>query len=863
MKKKSTLFFVSLMSFGLLTGCGTAPVAPTEPALDHITIDTEPTKKEYLVNEELDLTGLKVRAYYEDESSKLVSDYTTSGFDSSVPNDNVVVTVDYKGKTSSFTVKVVGTYTISYTVNNTTDLSPISSESVLPTSAKNGQTVNIKVVLNSGYTYEYFWPIPGEGVPDSFYDQFEQYTLSETEFSFVMPKGPVTFNFGIQSGTITKHSFTFATVSHATFRYAGSTEEECVYQQPVSFTITVDEGYQLDGMPFVVGDSSIAISKNSNDVYSFEMPDKDVVVSANVVEKVEETYTCTLATIEHATIKKHVSTPSLTDLKENDQVKIVVTVESGYKLDGKPFLVENPSWPVNLSFGSDTLYVFAMPAMNVTFSCRVVADAPSTYKVSFDTVNHCSFAFSGTSVSEYASGATVKFYVSIDRGYQLDGTPFIVGDTSITMTAVSATVFSFVMPAKAVTVSAVVVSEEVQTYSVTLDSVEHVTMSKDSSVSDLSKVTEGTLVTIIVTPSEGYQLVGYPFIVDDSSITVRSSSSGITNGYEFYMPAKDVTFSVTVEEIGSYTVTFATIEHVKFALVNPTTNPCLPGEQFKFTVTLASGLSIASGPFIVEDSSILIKKDMFGAYFFEMPAKDVTVSLTTSGTAEILDHISVQNPKTSYQIYDQFVKPTVYAFFTTGGYQDVTSSAKFTGYDLNNASNQTVTVTYTKNGVTVTTSYDITVSARTPSYSIDTTKPYEFNIYGSTGNVLQVYRLVFNDDGTGYYEREYKTQTRVAPKVFFRYTITESVLRATRFNPNAVEEGQPGYEEAYSYDTDNNKYFTYEAFSNPYKLFCDWSYSYLSIDFNVYEGSIAARLLNATTTTVRVNADFTVFNLAA
>lgn len=79
-------------------------------------------------------------------------------------------------------------------------------------------------------------------------------------------------------------------------------------------------------------------------------------------------------------------------------------------------------------------------------------------------------------------------------------------------------------------------------------------------------------------------------------------------------------------------------------------------------------------------------------------------------TPLVLDSITVSDPQTEYTVGDSFVKPTVTATYTNGGTSTVTN-ATFSGYDLSTPGTQTVTVSYTENEVTKTTSYQITVSA--------------------------------------------------------------------------------------------------------------------------------------------------------
>lgn len=68
-------------------------------------------KTEYYIGDELDLTGLKIQVIAgTNEYSYFVSypdsDLVVSGFDSSVANDELPITVSYKGFTATFNVKI-------------------------------------------------------------------------------------------------------------------------------------------------------------------------------------------------------------------------------------------------------------------------------------------------------------------------------------------------------------------------------------------------------------------------------------------------------------------------------------------------------------------------------------------------------------------------------------------------------------------------------------------------------------------------------------------------------------------------------------------------------------------------------------
>lgn len=89
--------------------------------------------------------------------------------------------------------------------------------------------------------------------------------------------------------------------------------------------------------------------------------------------------------------------------------------------------------------------------------------------------------------------------------------------------------------------------------------------------------------------------------------------------------------------------------------------------------------------------------------------------------AVVLDHIAISGSyKTKIPTGDSFVfGGTVRAYYTDGTNAYVTSSATFSGYNMSTAGTYTVTVSYTEDGVTKTTSYSLQVAnATTASLSV-------------------------------------------------------------------------------------------------------------------------------------------------
>jgi len=84
------------------------PISPTTPptTVTGIALTTPPAKTQYNLGEELDTTGMVVKANYSDGSTTAVTGYTTSGYDKTTLG-NQSVTVTYSGKTAEFTVNVI------------------------------------------------------------------------------------------------------------------------------------------------------------------------------------------------------------------------------------------------------------------------------------------------------------------------------------------------------------------------------------------------------------------------------------------------------------------------------------------------------------------------------------------------------------------------------------------------------------------------------------------------------------------------------------------------------------------------------------------------------------------------------------
>ena len=123
----------------------------------------------------------------------------------------------------------------------------------------------------------------------------------------------------------------------------------------------------------------------------------------------------------------------------------------------------------------------------------------------------------------------------------------------------------------------------------------------------------------------------------------------------------------------------------------------------------SNGSPVASGEqYEVNDSSA-----SFNVSSGTIKILNISVAYGVSGQTptKVLSSISVSGQTTTFTQGDTFVfGGDVNATYSDSSTQNVTNSASFSGYDMSTASTQTVTVSYTEDGITKTASYQIVVN---------------------------------------------------------------------------------------------------------------------------------------------------------
>lgn len=253
----------------------------------------------------------------------------------------------------------------------------------------------------------------------------------------------------------------------------------------------------------------------------------------------------------------------------------------------------------------------------------------------------------GTTNNTYIKDDTVTLTV------EKEGTDIVTvtaknGDTDVALTEVqeaaqdeaaaqattekAKTVYTFTMPDGDVTIS---VAKNAKTYEVKVADANKDTLKITSPEADLDKVAEGTSVTVVATPKDGYTLTADGVVVTygDNQTLKATPDTEKANTYTFAMPAGDATVSAAFEEVKKYNVTVAgTVENGTVGVEPKTaaakdvvTVTVTPNTNFKYTDgSLKATYTDGGTKKEINDFKAVDGKE--NTYTFTMPAADVTVS---------------------------------------------------------------------------------------------------------------------------------------------------------------------------------------------------------------------------------------------
>lgn len=418
----------------------------------------------------------------------------------------------------------------------------------------------------------------------------------------------------------------------------------------------------------------------------------------------------------------------------------------------------------------------------------------------------------GTTSNTYIKDDTVTLTV------EKEGTDIVTvtaknGDTEVALTEVqeaaqdeaaaqattekAKTVYTFTMPNGDVTIN---VEKNAKTYEVKVADTNKDTLKITSPEADLDKVAEGTSVTVVATPKDGYTLTADGVVVTygDNQTLKATPDTEKANTYTFAMPAGDATVSAAFEEVKKYNVTVAgTVENGTVGVEPKTaaakdvvTVTVTPNTNFKYTDgSLKATYTDGGTKKEINDFKAVDGKE--NTYTFEMPAADVTVSAefepvkakTYSVTINNSDHGKVEADK----ITDVEAGDTVTLTVTPADDMYTLAQLAKNGLVIKDSENTDVPYTTVEEGKTYTfemPAADVTVAA-------------QFTVvkYGIEVKVEGEGTVIFTDDGETRFAEGTKVTAAIKPNGT-DYVLTEAMYYVGNTSDNitkAVNDGGGEY----------------------------------------------------------------------
>jgi len=126
--------------------------------LHSIFISSPATKLEYVVGENLDISGLQISGNFSEGLNTYIgivaiSENDITGFDSSSPINDQILTITAGGKTTTYTVDIVAAPVIYYTLNYSAGVNGYLSGSTTQSVVQNNNGSSVEAIANSGFVF--------------------------------------------------------------------------------------------------------------------------------------------------------------------------------------------------------------------------------------------------------------------------------------------------------------------------------------------------------------------------------------------------------------------------------------------------------------------------------------------------------------------------------------------------------------------------------------------------------------------------------------------------------------------------------------------------------------------------------------
>ena len=485
-----------------------------------------------------------------------------------------------------------------------------------------GDTVTITVNPNTGYELDKITVL--------FYSDGNSVDLDPGVTSFVMKGGRVEIfvTFKAINYTITREG---TSDDHGTYEI----QDEAKYGEEVTITENTEAGYEA---VFTVMCNGTPVTVTNN---KFIMPAGNVTISVSYT-LISYSISVDEENIENGSVSV---IPTIANM--GDEITITVEPNDGYSLKAISVLYDanndgNYQTLIPAKTGDENVFVFNMIANNVKIRAwfgiksSITANEATNGTVEITGVTSALDETFTANATEAFEGDTVTITTKPSAGFVLKSLQ--VNNGAVATTETSTGVFTFAMPAEAVSVTAEYEGAE---YTITKNP------TTNGSFDVKETATYGETVTITVTPATGYELD--QILVDGEAIS----------GNSFIMPANNVEVSVTFKAI-NYTITKNSTTNGSFDVkgtaktdetvtitATPSTNYVVREIKINGSSTGVTKVSDTVYTFIMPANSVQVEVE-FGYYV--LTASDITY--TTSGTD--LTITKVTTDKTRYEIPSTF-----------------------------------------------------------------------------------------------------------------------------------------------------------------------------------------------------------------
>ena len=204
-----------------------------------------------------------------------------------------------------------------------------------------------------------------------------------------------------------------------------------------------------------------------------------------------------------------------------------------------------------------------------------------------------------------------------------------------------------------------------------------------------------------------------------------------------------------------------------------------PASSVNFSLTAKEGFAISAVEF---DESLITPVD--GVYTFTMPSLSAEIYIYAY-EVPVLQSMYVKSPKTQYKVGSSFVMPKVIGVYNLGEEELEVTLDNFSGFDSSAAvESQTITVSYP--GVE-----DVTYTISIVDHEVHTLYgTFKYSARLNAGD--NEFRLTFNDDGTGTFERDFTPDsTHVKESYGLNFVFDDSTGTAFSITLTSYFEGTP------------------------------------------------------------------------